>query len=102
MKADKVKNIISKKLFVKNSFLEVTKSLIDESSVDYTKAKAKEHIKKAEKEMQIFAESQSKNLLLVMASMILTNKYFFALRNFHTKCDIAELETGYQIAPNQC
>ena len=60
--------------------LEVTNMLIEEGSIAYAKEKAREYIKKAETEIQVFEDNRHKKLLLIMGSMILTNKYFVAFR----------------------
>jgi len=62
------------------SLFEITKLLLENGAIMYAKEKAKILVKKAERHLSSFEEIQSKNLLLIMATIILTNKYFVALR----------------------
>lgn len=77
-----VNEIIKKKDFTKESLLKITHLLLKEGSVSYAKEIAREFIRKAEKQLCIFNESESKKLLLIMSTIIITNKYFVALRKF--------------------
>lgn len=79
-KGKRIKNIMDKKLFDGQTLLDVTNILIEEGSISYAKEKAKEFIKLGKKQLRIFEEIKSKRLLHVMATIILTNKYFSAFK----------------------
>ena len=76
----RAKDIIYKERFDKETLIEVTQFLLREGSISHAKEKAREFIKKAEKQLIIFRESKNKYLLLIMTTVILTNKYLVALR----------------------
>lgn len=89
MKVAKIMNVINEQINDKKILFDITNCLVEEGSISYAKKKAREYIKKAETNIQIFEKNNHhKKLLLIMGSMILTNKYFVAFRriaNSHFK-----------------
>lgn len=88
-----VKDIIHNELFDDKSLLKVTQFLLEEGAIHYAKEKAREYIKKAEKNLKKFEKCRSKQLLLIMLSIILTNKYLFVLKKISNNDD-ANLRNG--------
>lgn len=82
----KVRSIIDERHFDTDSLFEVTLLLIEEGVVDSVKKTAREFTERAKDQLSMFKENVSKHLLLIMATIISTNKYLFALNKIANEC----------------